>query len=185
MIRGQGTSLGAALVSIWSTAAGGGKTRTSYTARGWHAQLRALTGTRVGREAASAAGLSPTRRTLLAWLTEARTPTAANRQRITDAYTALASGWPRVVESRRYEIHGMVGAGRDIRDRGHGRSAPLRIDGAEGRWDSVKKEWVKDRKKNSQMLQYLFVLDVIRGNLGEPSAGGWFFPGSSYTIDMI
>ncbi|WP_226361010.1 hypothetical protein [Pseudonocardia sp. ICBG1142] len=62
---------------------------TSYTATGWHAQLRALTGTARGSELADRAGLNPTARTLRAWLAEDRPPNAANRRAIAEAYSGL------------------------------------------------------------------------------------------------
>lgn len=61
----------------------------SYRAQGWHAQLRELTESARGSAAADRAGLSPTARTLTAWLSEDRTPTRANRDRIEEAYNSL------------------------------------------------------------------------------------------------
>lgn len=60
----------------------------SYRAKGWHAQLAALTGTPRGSEAADRAGLAPSRRTLLGWLTGS-TPSRANQERIAQAYSEL------------------------------------------------------------------------------------------------
>lgn len=62
---------------------------TSYTATGWHAQLRALTGTARGSELADRAGLNPSARTLRAWLAEDRPPNPANRRAIAEAYSGL------------------------------------------------------------------------------------------------
>lgn len=62
---------------------------TSYTATGWHAQLRALTGTARGSELADRAGLNPSSRTLRAWLAEDRPPNAANQRAIAEAYSGL------------------------------------------------------------------------------------------------
>lgn len=61
----------------------------SYTAKGWHAQLRALTGSRHGSEVTDRAGLNPTARTLAAWLSEDRPPSKANQSRIAEAYEGL------------------------------------------------------------------------------------------------
>ncbi|MBN9757854.1 hypothetical protein Ae406Ps2_6349c [Pseudonocardia sp. Ae406_Ps2] len=62
---------------------------TSYTATGWHSQLRALTGTARGSELADRAGLNPSGRTLRAWLAEDRPPNAANQRAIAEAYSGL------------------------------------------------------------------------------------------------
>jgi hypothetical protein len=62
---------------------------TTYRAQSWHAQLRALTGTPRGSELADRAGLNPTARTLSAWLSESRAPSAANRRAIAEAYEGL------------------------------------------------------------------------------------------------
>ncbi len=65
------------------------RARAAYPAKGWHAQLRELTRTAQGEAAADRAGLSPTRRTLIGWLTGETTPTRANRERIERAYAAM------------------------------------------------------------------------------------------------
>jgi len=56
--RGEGKTLGHALIAAFRDVVPG--------ARGWHAQLRALTGTGPGYAALGAAGLDVTLRTLLA-----------------------------------------------------------------------------------------------------------------------
>jgi hypothetical protein len=61
----------------------------SYTAKGWHAQLRALVSVNRGSELADRAGLNPTAKTVMAWLSESRAPSAANRARISEAYSGL------------------------------------------------------------------------------------------------
>lgn len=58
----------------------------SYRAVGWHAQLRELTGTKSGQAAAARAGLAPTPRTLLNWLSQATTPKPENLAKIHRAY---------------------------------------------------------------------------------------------------
>lgn len=60
-----------------------------YDRKGWHAQLKQLTGTQRGYDAANRAGLSPTARTLREWLGEDRTPNAANQRKIHQAYEHL------------------------------------------------------------------------------------------------
>jgi hypothetical protein len=82
----------------------------SYQAKGWQAQLRALTGHKYGSAAADRAGLSPSKGTLLSWLSETREPSKANQDRIAGAYEALRS---RNVDKARDE-HGR--AGRDLTD---------------------------------------------------------------------
>jgi len=61
----------------------------SYNAKGWHAQLRALTGSSHGSKLADRAGLDPSARTLRAWLSEDRAPSKANQARIAEAYAGL------------------------------------------------------------------------------------------------
>jgi hypothetical protein len=61
----------------------------SYRAKGWAAQLRALTESKRGSAAADRAGLDPSARTLRRWLAGDVTPTAANQARIAAAYGAL------------------------------------------------------------------------------------------------
>lgn len=62
---------------------------SSYQAKGWAAQLRALTDSKRGSAAADRAGLDPSARTLRRWLAGDVTPTRANQARIADAYGAL------------------------------------------------------------------------------------------------
>ncbi|GJF01337.1 hypothetical protein PSD17_03010 [Pseudonocardia sp. D17] len=61
----------------------------SRTAKGWHAQIRELTGAKRGSDAADRAGLNPSARTLQAWLSEDRAPSKANQERIAQAYENL------------------------------------------------------------------------------------------------
>lgn len=62
---------------------------TSYTAQGWRAQLNALLTDRRGEAVSDRAGLSPTARTLRAWLSDERAPSRANQERIAQAYGGL------------------------------------------------------------------------------------------------
>jgi hypothetical protein len=66
---------------------------SSYRAKGWQAQIRALSeaGER-GSRAADRGGLDVTARTLTAWLSGDRAPSKANQQHISAAYEALAHG---------------------------------------------------------------------------------------------
>lgn len=62
----------------------------SYSAKGWHARLRALTGTEVGRAAADTAGLSPSASTLRKWLSDEEYPIRkSDREKIDRAYESL------------------------------------------------------------------------------------------------
>lgn len=92
---------------------------TSYTATGWHAQIRALTAHGRGSQAADRAGLAPSARTLRRWLAEEQTPSRANQERIARAYEALrhdrvdrAHGTARAA---RHELTGELS--RTLRDR--------------------------------------------------------------------
>jgi len=64
---------------------------TSYTAKGWRAQLRALTGTTRGSVLADRAGLNPTARTVRNWLSESNAPSKRNQAKIAEAYTGLGT----------------------------------------------------------------------------------------------
>ncbi len=61
----------------------------SLQAKGWHAQLRALTGSRRGSEYADRVGLNPSARALRSWLSEDRAPSKVNQARIAAAYEAM------------------------------------------------------------------------------------------------
>lgn len=97
---------------------------TSHRAVGWHAQIRELTASQRGYQAAARAGLSPSRERLVAWLSDPETtqPSKANREKIAAAYDnlrnwdvvrtseaaraanhALAEGFTAVVRTR-YEV---------------------------------------------------------------------------------
>jgi hypothetical protein len=67
-------------------AAGQAEYGRSYDAKGTHAQLAQLLDTARGRAAADTAGLSPSRRTLLRWLSGEQQPNRANREAIERAY---------------------------------------------------------------------------------------------------
>jgi hypothetical protein len=69
-----------------SRAAGQAEYGRSYDAKGWHAMLAQLTGTARGRAAAQAAGLNPSRGTLLRWLSGTQEPNRRNREAIERAY---------------------------------------------------------------------------------------------------
>lgn len=64
---------------------------TSYRAKGWHAQIRALTDSKRGSVAADRAGLDPSSRTLQRWLSGDVTPSRVNQAKIAEAYGALGT----------------------------------------------------------------------------------------------
>lgn len=169
------SALGRALIEEW-----GKDRKVSYRAKGWLAQIRHLTSTRGGSEAADAVGLDVTRSTLLAWLSEERDPSPANQRKIRQAYEYLAGSWSRVSEGRRYEITGMIGSG----DRTQNRT--LRIDGSRGDWTRIRDRYLSGEMTEDE-AEDLFIEDVIVEDIGEGSpedddAYAWNFPGTSYTI---
>lgn len=179
MAEGRGPSLGAALLDL---AAAHGARKSTYGAKGWHAQLRALTGTERGLSFADAAGLSPSRRTLLGWLAESQTPNAENQRKIQQAYEAAARRpFPESMKSGTIEISGIVCTGNDCRNRGGGSGrAPFRVDAGAGDWDAIEEAW-EDGTLDAELFEDLFVADVIEEDIGEGS-DTWSFPGASYSV---
>jgi hypothetical protein len=164
-----------------------GRVRKSYTAKGWSAQLRELTSTAPGRAAADQAGLSVTARTLLAWLSEERTPTKANRAKIADAYQSMRGGFNRPAVMTDIHLTGQVTfyspSEKDRRMRGVGGSAPLLIDGKHGNWDRTEDWWNRNVLFND-VAETFFIEDVIEPDIGEVSDGAWgaAFDGSWYEV---
>lgn len=84
----------------------------SYRAKGWHAQLRHLQGTKRGREALEAAGWNPSRETQRRYGRGTQAPSKANRAKITEAYDAARNpgrGWG---EARRAAVDALTNATR-------------------------------------------------------------------------
>ena len=184
MARGEGGSLGRALINALADAAGGTVgVRKSYTAKGWHAQISKLTSSPRGYLAAERAGLSVNQRTLMDWLAERREPTAANQRRIAEAYGIMAGRWPDGHERQDIEISGTVKIGDDERSRGSAGHAPLLIDGRAGNWDRMKRAWNAGGDLDEQDFEDWFVEDVIEEDLGE-SSEAFQFPGGSYTVTL-
>ena len=183
MPTGEGPSLGAAIIAAIASAAGGhvGAYR-SYTATGWHAQLSKLTSSPRGYQAAADAGLSATARTLKAWLSEAQTPSPANRTAIADAYRRMAGAWPPGVTGQDIKISGKVKIGTDVRTRGVTGSAPLLIDGRRGSWARIEEEWSSGAPDPDRVEDH-FVEDLLEADLGEQTEP-WEFPGNSYTVQI-
>lgn len=175
------SALGRALLDFW-----GEPRKRSYTATGWHAQVRKLTEHSRGSWAADQAGLDIKHRTLVDWLAERREPSPANKDAIDRAYQLLAGGiWDPANERHQYEIKGVVKTGDDVRDRGHGRGrdyqAPLRIDGREGNWTRIR-EGFENGTIDEEEAESWFIEDVIVEDIGDGSEGGWEFPGASYSV---
>ncbi|MER7953075.1 hypothetical protein ABTY59_37420 [Streptomyces sp. NPDC096079] len=174
--RGDGESLGRALISALAEAAGGTVgVKTSYTAKGWHAQISKITSQPRGYEAAEAVGLSATADTLKAWLSESREPTAANQRLIAAAYERMRGRWPAEVERGPIEVTGQIETGRDDRTR----TVEL-TESREWSWTRLKRRW-ETGDLDPDEVEDDFVEDVWEGELGEGSEG-WDFPGGSYTV---
>lgn len=173
------SALGAALIGEW-----GRNRKSSYKAKGWLAQIRHLTATRGGSEAADAVGLDVTEGTLLAWLEwshpDDRKPSPSNQRKIRQAYEYMAGSWDSASQTRRYEITGMIDSGDRIERR------TLRIDARRGQWDQIRLRYLSGEMTDDEAEQ-MFVEDVIVEDIGEGSppdhsAYAWGFPGTSYTI---
>jgi hypothetical protein len=177
---GSGPSVGAALLDFGATGSG---RRSSYRATGWHAQISKLTAVAGGHAASEAAGLSPTVRTLLAWLAEERTPSAANQARIASAYSHLAGSFPEELAERPLDVHGWVRIGDDERERGNGtpRSPFLVGDQDGGDWSRIRDEWNAGGLTPAR-IEKLFIVDVVQQDIDSLSDDTVSFPGSSYLI---
>lgn len=179
--RGNGESLGRALVNALAAAAGGTiGVRRSYTAVGWHAQISKLTSSPRGYLAAEAAGISVNHRTLVDWLAERREPNRENQEKIAKAYGIMAGRWPSEVEGRSFEISGDVSTGGDTRTRGSAGHASLLIDSTPAHWSRMKNAWESGEVDPDDFEEW-FIEDVIEEDIGEGS-DGWEFPGGSYTV---
>lgn len=173
MAAGNGRSLGAALVDLWSSKSRTGGGRNSYQAKSWRSQFVQLTGTRDGYRALERAGVSATLDTQRSWL-QGRTVARADTQaRIADAYRAMQGGFDSTWETAKYDIQGRITMGSDSRVR------TLRVDGRPGRWDRIRAEF--DAGADPDKLEDLFIRDVIEEDIGEGSEP-WTFNGGSYTV---
>ncbi|MFF8495202.1 hypothetical protein ACF06O_30745 [Streptomyces albidoflavus] len=183
MVKGHGGSLGAALVALLAEMADGTVgVRTSYTAKGWHAQISKLTSSGRGYQAAEKAGLSVKEKTLKAWLADQVTPTRANQDLIAKAYMIMRGRWPSEIEQRReIRISGIVKIGSDVRERGTKGSAPLAVDGSVGQWSELRRMW-ESGDVAAEAVEAEFILSVIEEDLGE-SSEAWEFPGPRYVVE--
>lgn len=178
------SAFGRALMDAW----GDNPRKRSYSATGWHAQVRKLTEHSRGSWAADQAGLDVSHTTLTRWLAEQQEPSGINQARINTAYQLLAGGiWDPAAERRTYAITGIVKTGSDERHRGerdaHGRQlhAPLRIDGTRGTWNRIR-DGYESGEIDEEKAEEWFTEDVIVEDIGDGSGGGWQFPGSSYSV---
>jgi hypothetical protein len=175
----HGGSLGEALLAYAELLAGPGGRLKSYTAKGWHAQISALTRTSRGYAAADAAGLDVTSRTLTGWLSQSVTPSKSNQEKIHQAYASLAGRFPAALMDAVLSISGLVRTGQDERERGRGRNAPLRVDGSRGDWSKIEEAWDEGRL-TAELFEDLYASDVIEADIG--GSDGWSFPGNSYSV---
>lgn len=183
MAEGKGPSLGVALIGL--VGALGGR-KSTYQAKGWHAQLSALTATSRGTSFLDAAGLDVQKRTLLAWLAEDRAPTRANQQLIREAYEAAGrKPFPRdeLGGGTVLKIEGKIGFGDDVRDRGNG-CAPLLVEPEhDDAWDRLEDLWDHGNLDPDLWEEY-FIDDVIGDDpaLDDASPGDVSFPGGAYSV---
>lgn len=182
MALGSGDSLGEALVDL-ARKLGGAPRMASYKAKGWHAQISHLTGTQRGINAAAAAGLTVSRRTLLDWLSERTEPNAANRAKIAEAYEIAAGRWPDW-EGADFRIYGLVKTGDDVRNRGEDRTSPFLVESADASaatWADFRRQW-EAGGMTADEVEDAFV-DIVNEAVPDTSEG-WEFPGSFYDVSV-
>lgn len=161
--------------------AGGRPRLKSYTAKGWHAQITKLVSSPRGYAAANKVGLTATKRTVLAWLSEEQTPSAANQQKIQDAYEEMAGKFPNQIIGADVRISGLVAIGNDVRDRGDLANNPLLIEGYDTRlWDDIKDAWNRGTLIPED-FEALFVGLIVDDALDGPSEP-LEFPGGDYIV---
>lgn len=188
-ISGSGRSLGEAFRNAIEQVSLG-HARGSYTAKGWHAQVRQLFGTERGYQALSDAGVNVTRRTLFSWLSEDHPPSKANREGIGRAYSAMQRGGiPQWVKDGTMKITGEVGHGPDVRDRGSAGNAALRVDLSAGakqrsdrepgrtRWDEVD-GGLADEVDDDDLTD--LIGELVAADIEDSYS--WDFPGGAYTV---
>lgn len=182
MASGNGTTLGAALMDLWSQGGRAGGRRSTYDRKGWLAQFAQLSETKSGYAAMERAGLSASTRAQRGWLSGDSVASRANQDRIREAYAAMAGGWRPRWETTTYKISGRVTAANDSRVRGFGRHAPLRIDGTGATWTHIEREF--DGEARPAVLEQLFIQYVIVPDIGDTSGSGgtWEFDGDRYEV---
>ena len=183
-ITGAGSSFGGAIRNLLGKVSMGAA-RGSYTRATTAGQFRQLFGSDRGYKALQDAGLDVKQaRTMAGWLDGSTHPNKANTSAINRAYEAMAKGGtPEWVRKGRMEISGQAGTGRDIRDRGSGGNAPLRIDMSQasaGGWDRVDAAVAEGGDDD---VEEVFAEEVIAEDIGDGS-DGWAFPGASYIVSV-
>jgi transcriptional regulator with XRE-family HTH domain len=106
----------------------------SYSAKGWRAQYGKIASLSRGGEAAAAAGLSVTPKTIRAWERGIRQPSPANQAKIADAYRWLAETPVRAAESRASEAQTRAGEAQTRAAETTGRVADAMTDAIESRY---------------------------------------------------
>lgn len=175
-----GGTVGTALLAYIQDLAGGGARLTSFTAKGWHAQISALTGNARGQAASEAAGLTASKRTLLEWLREDHEPSKANVAKIDAAYQRLAARpFPDAIKQQTLSIFGQIVIGEDDRTR------TLKVRGKDQptddrpRWARIEAAWLAG-KLTPELLEKLYIADVILQDLEFSDI--LEFPGPEYRI---
>ncbi len=159
---------------------GGGPRKASYRAKGWHAQISQLTATQVGINAAAAAGITVSRRTLLDWLSEKTEPSPANRRKIAEAYEIAGGRWPDW-EGATFYIYGEVQTGNDRRNRGADRTSGFMVESDEAHsslWREFQDEW-EAGGMDAEEVQDAFEAII---DSAIPTSDGWEFPGTLYDV---
>lgn len=170
-------SLGAELRRLWDR-----PLSVSRPAKGWHAQISALTKSSRGYEAAAKVGLHVKQeRTLKNWLSQTTEPRSRDKALINAAYRYMVGAWDPSVQNRTYSITGDIDSGDRTQDR------ELIIDGSSGDWQPIIDAYLNGA--SDQELEDLFIEHVIVEDIGEssPRPGsdneyGWGFPGNNYEI---
>lgn len=181
MASGSGRTLGRALADLFAHSGKPGGRRSTYDRTGWQAQFSQMSKTKAGYAAMETAGLSATTRTQRAWLSGDATASQANRSLIAEAYKTMQGGLDSRLQTAIYKISGRVTQGQDSRERGMGRSAPLRVDGNNGRWDRIEDIW--NAGADPDDLETQFIEDVVDRDLGEGSYP-WEFDGNWYEVTI-
>lgn len=192
----SGSSLGAAFRAAIKQVAE--PPRISYTARSPLAQYKHLGRTARGQAELTHAGLTAAPQTIRRWLTGRQKPGKANAAKISTAYAVLRRGGiPTSVKHGGMTITGRVGTGRDVRNRGSGGQAPLKINLSAGNWGRIEAAWQQglfgplfgedEEDEEAWGLDDEDLEDMISEDLIEPDIGGsdgWYFPGGGYTVTL-
>jgi hypothetical protein len=176
---GNGQTLGAALMNLFTQGGRPGAPRSTYDRKGWRAQFSQLSATKSGYAAMERAGLAASTRTQRGWLAGETEASKANQGLIAAAYASMAGGWNPAWETKQFVIRGRVTQGRDSRERGYHGNSPLRLDGRLGNWAPIQRAW--DDGADTDTVEALFIEFVVIPNLGEGSFP-WEFDGNRYEV---